>query len=247
MKKDKKAGPESWEDEGIGEWIVTYADMVTLLLTFFIMLFSISALDAAKFKEIVASIQKGLGQQTVIVEVQSATAPQKTPIAPKPPPPPPRRTLAQEDLYGKLLKDVQTMVRKKRLGEYIVIQEETNRLVIRVVGHVLFDSGQAELNPQSYPILDDIAQIIQDHPKYRVNIKGYTDDRPISTVQFPSNWELSAVRATTVLRYMVSKSIDPGRMTGTGYGDLMPLAPNDSPENRAKNRRVEFVLEKEEN
>ena len=87
--------------------------------------------------------------------------------------------------------------------------------------------------------------MFSDHADYRIAIRGHTDDRNIQTRQFPSNWELSAVRATTVLRFFIQQGIDPQRMTATGYADYIPLVDNDSAENRARNRRVEFVLEKE--
>ena len=88
--------------------------------------------------------------------------------------------------------------------------------------------------------------MFRDHADYRIAIRGHTDDLGIDTAQFPSNWELSAVRATTVLRYFIGQGIDPERMTATGYADYLPLVENNSVENRARNRRVEFVLEKEE-
>ena len=90
-----------------------------------------------------------------------------------------------------------------------------------------------------------MAQLFRENPDYRITIRGHTDDLDIDTVQFPSNWELSAVRATTVLRYFIQQGIDLERMSATGYADFFPLVPNDTVENRARNRRVEFVLEKE--
>ena len=83
-------------------------------------------------------------------------------------------------------------------------------------------------------------------PEYTINIKGHTDNIPIATRQFPSNWELSAIRATTVLKHLISRGIAPKRLTATGYGDKIPLEPNTTDANRARNRRVEFVLEKKE-
>jgi chemotaxis protein MotB len=112
---------------------------------------------------------------------------------------------------------------------------------------VLFNSGSATLNKNALPILDKIARLLFEYPEYNINIKGHTDNVPISTKQFPSNWDLSAIRATTVLKYLIQKGIKPERLTATGYGDVMPLVPNTSAENRAINRRVEFVQEKTEN
>ncbi len=236
------------EEEGseTGDWITTYADMVTLLLTFFIMLFSMSVMDAQKFREILTSIQKSLGAPQAVVElvvpgVGPETAQEKEkpdvklPELPEP---------VVEDVDWKLLSDVQEAIQKTRLGEHVVVYREQNRIIIRVEGQVFFESGQALLNPEASPILDDIAGIIREYPEYKVNIEGHTDNVPISTPLFPSNWELSAIRATTVLRYLVDRDVNPRRLTATGYGELLPLVPNETPENRAMNRRVEFVLEK---
>ena len=131
------------------------------------------------------------------------------------------------------------------MGEFISVDARGEKIMIRIKGKVLFNSGAAELNPEGEPILDGIIKIIDEFFEYKINIKGYTDNVPIATQQFPSNWELSAIRATTVLKYLIGGSIDPHRLTATGYGELLPLVPNDSSEDRAQNRRVEFVLEKE--
>ena len=122
----------------------------------------------------------------------------------------------------------------------------TIRLTFSVTGTALFDSGFASLNSQGRPIMDGITQIIQEFVEFNVNIKGHTDNIPISTNKFPSNWELSAVRSTTVLRYLLEKGVNAERLTATGYADLLPLGPNNTDEDRQKNRRVEFVLEKED-
>ena len=228
------------------EWLTTYADLVTLLLVFFVLLFSVSSLDIQKWQKILQSIQFNLGQGTAVVAVPQPPVPDLEPMnfdegpveyIPYGPP---------DEIDEDLKAEVQEFAQQKKIGENIVVLEEKNRITITIEGQVLFDSGQADLLPDAYPILDRIALIIQKFPTYRVNIKGHTDNVPIATQRFPSNWELSAVRATTVLRYLVEFGIDPRRLTATGYGELIPIAPNDSPETRAKNRRVEFVLEKEQ-
>ena len=116
--------------------------------------------------------------------------------------------------------------------------------MVQIRGTALFDSGDAKLKKTAEPILNELIAIFIAYDDYSVNIKGHTDNVPIGTLRFPSNWELSAIRATNVLRYLIKEGINPVRLTATGYGSLMPLVPNTSQKNRAVNRRVEFVLEK---
>ncbi|MFH1139572.1 MAG: OmpA family protein [Pseudomonadota bacterium] len=232
------------QDGDQADWLTTYADLVTLLLVFFVLLFSVSSLDIQKFQKILASIQFNLGQGTAVVTVSQPVVdlePMKFdqgPVEYIPYGPP-------DEIDENLKAEVKEFAQQKKVGENILVVEEKNRITITIEGQVFFDSGSAALLPGAFSILDQISLIIQKFPLYRVNIKGHTDNVPIATIQFPSNWELSAVRAATVLRYLVGSGTDPRRLTATGYGELLPVAPNDNPENKAKNRRVEFVLEKE--
>ena len=267
-------------------WIVTYADLITLLLVFFILLFAISSLDVEKFKRMALELQKSFGAPTADSAQDGAP---NTGVGPdyfqsEPPKidvpleireeiriklredlrPQVRDEVRlelkdemkdevreelirelKEDPDEKLMAAVNRMVEQTRRGENILVTQTSDKITITVEGQVFFGSGAAQLNPEARPILDQIVEVLRDYPNYRINIKGHTDDNPISTPQFPSNWELSATRAATVLRYLVDLGVAPERLTATGYGDLMPIAPNDTPENRARNRRVEFVLEKE--
>ncbi len=225
------------EDEGAG-WLATFADLATLLLVFFILLFSISSLNLEKFKAAVRSIQVNLGEELPaigILDVIDNQAEQKVSI---------------EEITGlrsreqEIIDGINEFIEEKRLGEHIILKTFKEKIVILIKGRILFKSGSAELNRKSFPILDKIVDIIDKYPEYYVNIKGYTDNVPISTNEFPSNWELSAIRATTVLKYLIKNDIEPDRLTATGYGDLAPIAPNDTEENRTKNRRVEFILKK---
>ena len=120
-----------------------------------------------------------------------------------------------------------------------------SKVVVRVPGASLFKPGGADLQSSSRSVLDEVIRVVNKHPDYKIHIQGHTDDEPISTEKFPTNWELSAARATAVLRYFYDKGGEPERMTATGYADTFPLARNDTEFGRAKNRRVEFVLEKE--
>jgi chemotaxis protein MotB len=118
-----------------------------------------------------------------------------------------------------------------------------NGIRVRVKGALLFDPGAAHLRAQAQPILDMLIKVLGQFGYYLL-VEGHTDSTPISTSRFPSNWELSGDRASAVLRYLISKGVDPMRLTSVGLADNYPLSSNDTPEGRAKNRRVEFVLTK---
>lgn len=243
MEQQKRLSEDLWEeDEARAGWIVTFADLMILLLVFFVLMYSISALDVEKFKEAMKSIQVSLGEKTPpidLIDLTKGGGVQK-------------KVVSLEDLSGlksrklDILKRIKEFIEERNLGENIEVFLDRGRVVIRITGTVLFDSGVASLNRDGKPIIDEIAQIIWEFPDFNVNIKGHTDNVPISTNKFPSNWELSAIRATTVLRRLTEKGISAERLTATGYAELFPLCPNDTDEDRQKNRRVEFVLEKED-
>jgi chemotaxis protein MotB len=212
-------------------WILTYADLVTLLLVFFVLMFSISTTNLEKFAEVVKSIRNNLGNSRPGIEAEGAVE---------------GAFRGEDPELQTIVAELEAMIRENGQEERIRVESGDGEIRIRMQGAVLFKSGHAELQREALPFLDDIAKIINRYPAYGVNIKGHTDDVPISTERFPSNWELSAVRATTVLRYLIRRGVDSARLTATGYGDYVPLVPNDTPENRAINRRVEFVLEKRE-
>ncbi len=241
-RNDEDSSYELLEEEPIG-WIVTYADLVTLLLVFFVLMFSISTMNLNKFKNVIRSIQVNLGEENPAVgllEIISEPEPQE-------------KKFSIEDITGiksreqKMMDDINDIIEEKQLGDYVVIARADGKIMVRIRGAVLFESGAAILNTGSKPILDQIVRLIHDYSEYNVNIKGYTDNVPIETKEFPSNWELSSIRATKVLKYLIRNGIDPMRLTATGYGELLPLVANDSSENRSINRRVEFVLEKKKN
>jgi len=229
-------------EEDNGGWIVTFADLMTLLLVFFVLLYSISSLNVAKFKQAMKSIQVSLGENESAIDLFDLTKEGGVQ----------KKVVSLEDLSGlrtrqlDILKRVNEFIKERNLGENIEVFFNRGNVVIRITGTALFDSGFASLNSQGRPIMDGITQIIQEFVEFNVNIKGHTDNIPISTNKFPSNWELSAVRSTTVLRYLLEKGVNAERLTATGYADLLPLGPNNTDEDRQKNRRVEFVLEKED-
>lgn len=227
------------EDEDEATWLVTYADLMTLLLVFFIIMYAISSKNLLKFRSTLASIQFSSGQTNSGIGLLEIVKPEQL-----------DKKVSLADLTGlksrekEMLGDIDDLIQKKQLGKHIIAKISEGKIYIQIRGKVLFDSGAAQLNDDAKPILDKIVGIIQDYEEFNVNIKGHTDNTPISTAQFASNWELSAIRATTVLKYLIDGEVSPMRLTATGYGDLLPLVTNNSAENRATNRRVEFVLER---
>ena len=227
---------EEEKEEGAPHWMTTFSDMTTLLLTFFVLLFAFAQFDLIKFKRVMGSIREAFGvQRTQIGEFPTA---ETTPI--------------QLFDYQKLDSVIEMFYRQTRMyrelkrelqkipGVDVLVSERG--IVVRAEERIFFDLGKADIKPEAYPFLDKMAELIKEYPEYRVAIEGHTDDLPINTPRFPSNWELSAIRATTVLRYFLSKGIPPERLKAVGYANTKPLVPNTSMENRAKNRRVEFVF-----
>jgi chemotaxis protein MotB len=217
---------EVMEDSETPAWMVTYGDMVTLLLTFFILYYSIAAQNVKKFQEVIMGDNKDniglvelLDTMTIKTSLNEWTGFQNNTLL---------------DDMGELSSD------------QISLDSGNNssRVVVRIPGRTLFKPGSADLEKSGWPALTKVADIFKKYPNYKINIQGHTDDYPISSESFPTNWELSAVRATAVLRFLNDKGIEPEKMTATGYADTFPLGPNTTVEERSKNRRVEFVLEK---
>ncbi len=219
------------------QWLTTYADMVTLLLTFFVMLLAISNVDHERFENVMKSIQFTLGAsvapggQSGRIDLHSIKRKNLSPPSGADTEP--------------LLKDMRQMIKDKDIDDAVEVYSQFGKIILRIKGQVLFESAKANLKPESFEVLKQIARIFRDYPSYRLHISGHTDNLPIKTRQFDNNWDLSALRATSVLRFLLDQGISASRLTATGYGSTDPLAPNTSDENRARNRRVEFVLEKE--
>jgi len=236
------------DEEGGSVWVVTFADMMTLILVFFILLYTLADFEDEAYKELVESVQVVDGDGNQISVIDFATRKGRNPEPLK----------IVEDLLGMnpastpieklkpaLVSEMQSMIDNTDLADSVDLAYNGDQINLQIDGRYLFESGRAELKDRARFIFANLGQMFRDYADYRIAIRGHTDDRNIETTQYPSNWELSAVRATTVLRFFIEQGIDPERMTATGYADYLPLVDNNSVENRARNRRVEFVLEKE--
>ena len=223
--KGKEVGAKGGE-EGSPAWMATFADMMSLLLTFFILMYAIASQNTARvLHEVLGIEEKSLGVIDLIDEITI------------------KKSL--QELTG--LNNPNILDDMDDIAEDSAMAVDTNeaKVVVRVPGANLFKPGQADLQLSGRPVLDEVITVIRRYPDYKIHIQGHTDDDPISTEKFPTNWELSAARATAVLRYFFDKGVEPEKMTATGYADTFPLASNDTDQGRTINRRVEFVLEKE--
>lgn len=198
------------------EWLLTYADMVTLLLAFFVMLASISKVDKVMFEKVQAGLAREIGRREM------------------------RKPLEE-------LKDsLHRTVKEAGVADEIGIGVDDDGVMVEFVAAPYYPPGSAELRPEARPVLIRVAETLR-HPLYegfRIEVQGHTDDSPIRSVQFPSNWELSAARATVVVRLFAETGILPARMAAVGYADVMPKVPNRDrdgqpiAENQALNRRI---------
>lgn len=229
------------DDEGGGggeaAWMATFADMMSLLLTFFILLLSFATMDIVKFREALGSIKEAFGVQYLHDGQYQALADDIVQIHDTEQAP---DQVVVEDQA--LLRELQAAIDEEQIGGQVEAVAQPGRgVVLRVNGEVLYRQGEAELLGEALPILQRIAGLAAAAP-HQVMIEGHTDDVPIRTAQFPSNWELSAARAISAMRFLVDAGVDAARVGVAGYADLRPLHPNDSDARRASNRRVEFVF-----
>lgn len=230
----------TYDDEAT--WLVTYADLMTILLVFFVLLYTLAFYEKENYRRAIETIKVEMKANEDLIGLMELMEIPETMDT----------QITIEDITGlysrdkSLFKKITKFARASNQKQNISTRILDGKVIVSVKGKALFNSGSASLNSTAVSIFDEIIQILDDYPEYNINIKGHTDNIPISTDIFPSNWELSAVRATTVLKYLVSKGVNPKRLTATGFGEIMPLVPNNSESNRAKNRRVEFVLEKKQ-
>ncbi len=217
------------DGEHLDRWLLTYADLITLLLAFFVVMYSMSQVDAKKFGELTEEIAGRLKVGPSVLKH-----------------PDPKADIGHGLLKLGNLKTIQQKIqnRFKHLNQIKGIETEiTERgLVIHVMESLLFQSGEASLQERSKEVLAQIADVVRFLPNH-IRVEGHTDDQTISTPRFPSNWELSASRATQVVRYYVEEAgFGPERLSALGYGAYRPIRANNSIENRAANRRVDVVI-----
>ena len=233
--QEEKKCPKCDCSGGAPAWMVTFSDLVTLLLTFFVLLLSMSNMENVKFTQASASIRSAFG-------AHSLPAPSKFSIPIIPAPPISKFSPIQNEMASKVYKRIQSQLKSHNIPEDIeLIKKEDDTIILRINDSILFQKGTATVSPTAYSTLRNLADIIRPLPM-RLRIEGHTDNTPISKRKI-SNWNLSVDRAVAVMRFFKKSDLLPlDRMAAVGYGPDRPIAPNTDETNKAKNRRVDFVL-----
>lgn len=226
-------------------WLVSYADFITLLFAFFVTMYASSRVDGTKMGYVVDSIQKAFGAiplsevsgggNSVMPNVTSTSRPGVVSVS---------SGGAEKENVQKAAEEVKKALEtdKSSTNQAVTVATNERGLVISIADKVFFDPGQATIREEVKPALDSIAKaLLKVHNHIR--IEGHTDNVPINTPQFPSNWELSTSRATAIIRHFLTKyPFDPKKLSAAGYGEYRPLVPNNAYSERIKNRRVDIVI-----
>lgn len=241
----KKRNDEELKSDG---WLGTYADTITLLLTFFVLLYSMSTIDNVKLQALSEAFKISFMSKDSdsIIEMTNGTNPITNGSGDT------ENTQDKEGLdedydeYMKALeelyKEVSNYIGESGIAAQVHTVKTEKGVMLQLNDNVLFDTAKADLNNDSYYVLDKISTLIESLPN-EILVEGHTDNRPINTDEYPSNWELSTTRAVNVLKYFVErKGLSPDRFSAAGYGEYKPLVDNDSSENMAYNRRVSILI-----
>ena len=294
--KSKRRGG-AVEHENEERWLLTYADMLTLLFALFMVLFSISSVNISKYQVLQQSLKSAFSGSILpggrsIIQSGSQSTDQHVPataavpsIVPLVPTPTSRSSssagsvnsstastaalaakaaasakpmstaqlqaalnsmaasVAEQDSFVALQKKLNAYAKAHGFSDRVQTVIQRRGLVVRVLtDKLLFDSGQATLQAAGDPLLEEVAQLLNVDQSHPITVEGHTDNVPIATAEFPSNWELSTARATTVVRFLIAHGVSAGRLAAAGYAALHPVASNATDAGRASNRRVDIVL-----
>lgn len=227
-------------EEGAPSWTMTFGDMMSLLLCFFILMFSMSDIKLAKFMAAAESMRQGFGQ----ADVEQSDTKQSLPGGQMADSSSVISADAVEEDLETIRKKLQQYIENKDLENKLDVRRDAVGVTLRIQDVVLYKSGQARISKDGMAIIGDLAKIVMaiDYP---LAVGGHTDNVPIKTRAFPSNWELSAARAGGVARILVEHGYDPNRLQVQGFAEFKPIARNDFVQGRALNRRVELVYQRQ--
>ena len=226
---------EEEEDPGLGRWLLTYSDLITLMMGFFIIMFAVAQVDADKFRMLARSIVGAFahngGNATLLTDYRGTgiALGKETPVT-------------ADSQFAKIIQEIREYAAKLNLSQSIQVKLESRGLVLNLADTVLFESGRSDLSDRAEHFLDGLAQILLASGK-QIRVEGHTDNVPIHTSRYQSNWQLSTDRATNVIMYWIAKYPTAApRLSAVGYGEYHPIASNATATGRAMNRRIEILL-----
>ncbi len=270
MAAERRRRNEDGKKENHERWVISYADFMTLLLATFVVLYAVSSINVSRYRAAAEALSAVFTGKVIVPDrgsganpngmFQNQPAPVPKPIvkldlpqkgkpgstvksteiqkgAPNVPEKIQERIAKLDQAYKNLSRLLQDVIDKGQVH----IAHNGLSVVIDISASVLFDSGKADLTTSALGVIDQIGVVLKDQP-YSIQVNGFTDNAPIHTTQFGSNWELSAMRAISVVRRFVSDGVDPSRLVGAGYGEYHPIASNDDADGKAKNCRVSVVV-----
>ena len=248
MARRKKAE----EHENLERWLVSYADFITLLFAFFVVMYAISSINEGKYRVLSDSLVNAFrntpsSADAIVIRQDASRAPvgsssivppiqvRKTDSAQE------AKRKSQQERMKNVAKDILTVLNPLVKEGHVRVTQTTKGVVVEINASVLFSLGQANLQPESTKALRAVALVLAG-TDFPIQVEGHTDITPISTAQFPSNWELSAARASSVVRLFVENGVATDRLVAVGYGEFHPVESNLTPEGRARNRRVAVMI-----
>lgn len=236
-------------------WLVSYADFITLLFAFFVVMYSISQVNQSKYRVLSETFEHAFNSRQVTTDTTSSNPVEKiiNPIQVGEPAlsPDPSAIDIKEgrgdaaSTSDDQLQEISSLVNERFADlindELVSVSSNELWLQIELKDSILFASGGAELSLQAQAIFDEIASILKDYPN-QIQVEGYTDNIPISSTRYPSNWELSSARASAIVKLLAARGVAPQRLSAVGYGEFQPVASNEHPAGRAQNRRVALMI-----
>lgn len=237
MKQRRKTGKKANHER----WLLTYSDLITLLMIFFVVMYALSSLNAKKFQAVAVSLSRAMGGgQSVMDQPGASLVPgisgsliEELNLSMD----------AQETNDLEMIRrELQAYIDENGLNDKVSVNLEERGVVLSFKDVALFALGSAELTQDARELINKTGQILKKAPQY-IRVEGHTDNLPINTVQFPSNWELSVTRATRVVQELINElGFHPERLSAAGYGEFRPKASNDTAQDRQQNRRVDIVV-----
>ncbi len=218
------------EDGDKDRYIITYADLITLLLGFFIILYAMSSIDKAEYSRAVSALGNVFGTTSAGNFVQNTYTPMNM------------QQFGPSNGHRALKRTLQRVINENKVENSVKLIDGERGITIRILDDILFPSGSADLSPESKRVLNELGKILKELPN-DIRIEGHTDNRQINTKQFPSNWHLSVARATNTAYFlMTAQKLLPDKVSIVGYSEYRPVATNDTPEGRRLNRRVDIII-----